>query len=129
LRTAAELAASFPRSPSRKAGRAFCFAALVFIAFSPNTGENDDRAAIKRGGLHARAASRWFENDKVTHLLSLRMIIARALRRTGLFSCGESYRADVDKVSQDVEKRRKLLQPVANQFHRKPYPKLVTRIK
>ncbi len=55
--TAARLAAAPPRSPSRNAAPAFCFVALVFVAFSPNTGENDDRAAVNRGRPHARAAS------------------------------------------------------------------------
>jgi hypothetical protein len=67
--TAPRLAAAPPRSPSRNAAPAFCFVALVFIAFSPSTGENDDRAVVNRGRPHARATSRWFENNKVTHWL------------------------------------------------------------
>ena len=77
LRTAARLAAAFPRSPSRNAARAFCFAALAFMAFLPNTGENDDRAVVNRRRPHARAACRWFEHNKITHWLFLRIIIAR----------------------------------------------------
>src|SRR5580704_18661781 len=77
LPAAARLAAAFPRSPSRNAARAFCLVALVFKAFLPNTGENDDRAVVNRCRPHARAASRWFENNKVTHWLYLRKIIAR----------------------------------------------------
>jgi hypothetical protein len=39
------------------------------MALLPNTGENDDRAVVNRGRPNARAASRWFENNKVTHWL------------------------------------------------------------
>jgi hypothetical protein len=71
------LAAAFPRSPSRNAARAFCLVALVFKAFLPNTGENDDRAVVNRCRPHARATSRWFEHNKITHWLFLRIIILR----------------------------------------------------
>jgi hypothetical protein len=69
LRTAAPLVAAFPGSPSRNAARVFCFIAIVFLAFLPNASENDDRAVVDRDRPHARAASRWFENNKVTHWL------------------------------------------------------------
>jgi hypothetical protein len=104
LRTAARLAAAFPRSPSRNAARAFCFAALVFMAFSPNTGENDDRAVINRCRPDARAASCWFENNKVAQWLFLRIIFARVPAEEQDSSCRKTYRAVVDKVSRDDEK-------------------------
>jgi hypothetical protein len=86
LRTAAPLAAAFPRSPSRNAAREFGFAALVIMALLPNTGENDDRTMINRCRPHARAASHCFEHDKITHWLFLRIKSRASPRGTGFVS-------------------------------------------
>ncbi|MGH6841848.1 MAG: hypothetical protein ACREDV_07105, partial [Methylocella sp.] len=46
----------------------------------PNTGEKDDRAVAVRSDPQMHAARRWFENDKVTHWLLLRIGFARPRR-------------------------------------------------
>ena len=74
---AAQLAAAFPRSLFRIAARTFCYAAFVYMAFLSNTGEKDDRAVADRSGPQVHAARRWFESNKVTHWLLLRIRFAR----------------------------------------------------
>jgi hypothetical protein len=71
------------------------------MAFLPNTGEKDDRTVAERSGPQVHAYSRWFESNKITHWLLLRIMSARVPWRKGFLSRGETYRAVLDKIFQD----------------------------
>jgi hypothetical protein len=74
------------------------------MALLPNTGENDDRAVANRGRHHARAASLWFEDNKVTHWLFSGSQLRASPRKTGFFSPAKPTVRSLKRFSQDDEK-------------------------
>jgi hypothetical protein len=73
LVTAAACRRFFPIAFPKRAARSL-FRCPYLQAFLPNTGENDDLAVVNRCRPCARAA-RWFEHNKITHWLFLRILL------------------------------------------------------
>jgi hypothetical protein len=78
---------------------------FVLKAFLPNTGENDDRAVVNRCRARARAASRRFEHNKITHwLFSPDNDCARPRIEQDSSPAAKPTVRSLNKVSQDDEK-------------------------